>query len=117
MASVYEMARQKIAARAPIAVFQVERPKKKYKDKRRRHDLNETKEYRQTRNRRWYENNTMRQRESTRKSQYAFLERWGFFPSCWYYWTAKLKKGEITPGQLPKKFITIYTVYRKDGRL
>lgn len=108
--NVYEMARRKIAQRAPIAVFQTA-------PKRTRHDRSDTREYRQNINRDWYRKNTKKARARAHEIQYAFKERWGFFPSCWYYWTKKLKSKEITPGQLPKKFIPIYKEYRKAGRI
>lgn len=110
MASVYEMARQKIAARAPIAVFQVE-------VKRKRHDLGETKEQRKTINDRWYAKNRFDKVEYMKKYQLDFKQKWGFYPAAWFYWKKKIKRKQITPGQLPKKYIQIFKDDKVNGRI
>ena len=109
MASIYELARQRIAQRCPIAALHVETAKRRNRKKCPSDSPERVKE----RNDRYYSLNRPKALLHAKAMQEEFRAKWGFYPSSWYYWKAKIVRGEITAGQLPKKYIGVFKEWKR----
>ena len=113
MASVYELARQRISQRCPIAALQVVTAKRRNRKK----CPSDSPERMKERNDRCYSLNRQKALLNAKARQEEFRAKWGFYPSAWYYWKKKLYKGLITAGQLPKKFVPLFIELKRKGKI